>query len=207
MRPRQCVNGITLWGKAKDTATKISIMQNQFPCISLNTFIAAITGMIVQVGLLGEWQPKKTELFCNAQYQLVDKVFKIHKGVFVYVFLASSILDFDFTAQSFSLRQAPNLCMDDIKWNFVIISYSVLWQNFDDIEKYFHDFKLISNSTATNSMGWTHINFAAARSHTSYRFIITYWESIFHFFLFYYPQTISMQCAQYYFQLKSNFLR
>ena len=105
---------------------------------------------------------KKNELFCNAQYQLVDKVFEIHKGVFVYVFLASFILDFDFTAQSFSLRQAPNLCMDVIKWNFVIISYSVLWQNFDDIEKYFHDFKLISNSTATNSMGWTHINFAAA---------------------------------------------
>ena len=126
---------------------------------------------------------KNPELFCNAQYQLVDKVFKIHKGVFVYVFLASFILDFDFTAQSFSLRQAPNLCMDDIKWNFVIISYSALWQNFDDIENYFHDFKLISNSTATNSMGWTYINFAAARSHTSYRFIITYWESIFHFFL------------------------
>ena len=126
---------------------------------------------------------KKNELFCNAQYQLVDKVFEIHKGVFVYVFLASFILDFDFTAQSFSLCQAPNLCMDVIKWNFVIISYSVLWQNFDDIEKYFHDFKLISNSTATNSMGWTHINFAAARSHTSYRFIMTYWGSIFHFFL------------------------
>ena len=54
MRPRQCE--ISLWGKAKDTATKISIMQNQLPCISPNKFIAAITGMIVQVVLLGEWQ-------------------------------------------------------------------------------------------------------------------------------------------------------
>ena len=43
---------LTLWGKAKDTATKISIMQNQLPCISPNKFIAAITGMIVQVVLL-----------------------------------------------------------------------------------------------------------------------------------------------------------
>ena len=49
---------------------------------------------------------------------------------------------------------------DQIKFRYKLILY---WQIFDDIEKYFHDFKLISNSTSTNPIGWTHINFAAKK--------------------------------------------
>ena len=92
--------------------------------------------------------------------------------------LSSFTLDFDFTGHNCSFHQAPILCMHMIKRRFVIISYFI---NFDDIEKYFHDFKLISNSTATNTMGWTHINFATTRSHTSKIFTVSYLGSIFHF--------------------------
>ena len=58
MRPRQCVKGITLWGKAKDTTAKISIMQDQFPCINPNKFIGTIIWMIMKCLLFGEWQKK-----------------------------------------------------------------------------------------------------------------------------------------------------
>ena len=34
MSPCGCVNGVTVWGKFKDTIAKITIMQNQFPCIN-----------------------------------------------------------------------------------------------------------------------------------------------------------------------------
>ena len=224
MRPRQCLNGITLWGKAKDTTDKISIMQNQFPCINPIKLIAAITGMIMEVVLLAERQKK--QLFCNAQYQLVNKAITtpfylasmgffhwpafivlrffgvfffvcvcvcwggggggglryIRAYDFVYVFFVASFTsDFDFIAQNCSLYQAPNLCMHAIKWHLVIISYFIRWKFFDDIEKYFHNFKLISNSTAINPMGWTFIDFAAMMSHTWYRFIISYLGSISYF--------------------------
>ena len=71
MRPCQSVNQIILWGQAKDTTAKISIMQNQFPCNNPNKFIGAITGLIMEVVLLGEWRIK---IFWNAQYQLANKL-------------------------------------------------------------------------------------------------------------------------------------
>ena len=45
-----------------DTIAKISIMKKQLPCINPNKFIWAITGMIMEVVLLGEWQKKQTNM-------------------------------------------------------------------------------------------------------------------------------------------------
>ena len=124
---------------------------------------------------------------------------------FVYVSLALPLhYILIFTAQNFSRHQAPNLCTHVCRWNFVSISYFILWKKFDDIEKYLDNF-IISNSTATNPMGWNHIKFATKRSHTAYRFIISYLGSMFYFF--HLLPLNGIECAQYYFQLKSNLLR
>ena len=153
MRPRQCVNGITLWGKAKDTSAKISIMQDQFPCTNPNKFIGTVTGMIMEVVLLGEWQKKN----CNAQYRLVNEasttafyfeclfwmfhwlafialryfffggrgMFKIHQGIwFCLRFLGFLYIIFWFYSTIFSPRQVPNLCMHVIKWTGKILMIS-----------------------------------------------------------------------------------
>ena len=98
MCPRWCVNGVTVWGKVKDTTAKVTIMQNQFPCISQKShwshFRCDHGSCIALLGYI------RTYDFC-------------------YVFLASLTLDFYRT--KISLHHAPNMCVYVIKWNFIVI--------------------------------------------------------------------------------------
>ena len=146
--------GSPLLGKAKDTAAKISIMQNHFPCINPTNLLQS----------LQEWPWK---LFCSVSGKKLSGnylgylgggggMFKIYIRAydFVYVFLASFTLILQHNVFQ-SIKHLTCACMWSSKIS--LISHTL----------YYCKILMILKN-----------NFM--RSHTSYRLIILYLGSVFY---------------------------
>ena len=70
IRPRQCINGFTVWGKVKDTAPKITIRQNQLPRINQQIHWSYY---VYDHWSCFAWGVAEKQLSYNAQCQLVNK--------------------------------------------------------------------------------------------------------------------------------------
>ena len=134
MRPCRCVNVVTVWGKVKDTTAKITIMQNQFPCMNQQI----------------HWSYYGHD---HGRF-----FFRIHQSLwFCYVFLAS--LTLNLPAQNCSPHHAPNMCVHVIKGNLNVIYYLIflLWHFFYSYRKMFswyQTFKYILITMWRTCMVW-----------------------------------------------------